>query len=82
MMQYFEWYIKPDSNHWKRLKEDAGHLKELGITSVWIPPCYKGTSKDDPGYGVYDMYDLGEFDQKGDIPTKYGTKEELLEAIK
>jgi len=81
MMQYFEWYIKPDSNHWKRLKEDAGHLKELGITSVWIPPCYKGTGIDDPGYGVYDMYDLGEFDQKGDIPTKYGTKEELLEAI-
>ena len=34
------------------------------------------------GYGVYDMYDLGEFDQKGTIRTKYGTKEEYLEAIR
>ena len=27
------------------------------------------------------MWDLGEFDQKGTVRTKYGTKEELLEAI-
>ena len=29
------------------------------------------------GYGIYDLYDLGEFDQKGDVRTKYGTKAEL-----
>ena len=34
------------------------------------------------GYGIYDYFDLGEFDQNGDVRTKYGTKEELLEAIK
>jgi len=34
------------------------------------------------GYGVYDLYDLGEFDQKGSVRTKYGTKEEYLNAIK
>ena len=33
------------------------------------------------GYGVYDLYDLGEFDQKGTIPTKYGTKQEYLDAV-
>lgn len=27
------------------------------------------------------MYDLGEFDQKGSVRTKYGTKEELLAAV-
>ncbi len=27
------------------------------------------------------MYDLGEFDQKGSVPTKYGTKEEYINAI-
>ena len=44
---------------------------------------YKGTAGvEDVGYGVYDYYDLGEFDQKGSIPTKYGTKDEYLEAIK
>jgi alpha-amylase len=31
------------------------------------------------GYDVYDLYDLGEFDQKGSRATKWGTKEELLE---
>ena len=46
-------------------------------------PAYKGTAGvEDVGYGVYDYYDLGEFDQKGSIPTKYGTKDEYLEAIK
>lgn len=30
------------------------------------------------GYDIYDLYDLGEFDQKGSTRTKWGTKEELL----
>ena len=30
------------------------------------------------GYDVYDLYDLGEFDQKGGKATKWGTKDELL----
>jgi alpha-amylase len=33
------------------------------------------------GYDVYDLFDLGEFDQKGGQATKYGTKEELITAI-
>lgn len=30
----------------------------------------------------YDLWDLGEFDQKGSVGTKWGTKEDLLRAIK
>lgn len=81
MMQFFEWYIEPDGNHWKRLKEMAPELKKAGIDSVWIPPVTKGQSAEDNGYAVYDLYDLGEFDQKGTVRTKYGTKQELMEAI-
>lgn len=81
MMQYFEWHITPDGNHWKRLKKEAARLSEAGITAVWIPPCFKSTSKEDVGYGIYDLYDLGEFDQKGSVKTKYGSKEDLLSAI-
>jgi alpha-amylase len=33
------------------------------------------------GYGVYDLFDLGEFDQKGSIRTKYGTKDEYVAAV-
>ena len=82
MMQYFEWYLPNDGLWWKRCAAKAENLAALGITQVWLPPAYKGTSQEDVGYGVYDMYDLGEFDQKGTIRTKYGTKEEYLEAIR
>lgn len=81
IMQFFEWHVKADGSHWKRLKEAAPRLKQVGINSVWIPPVTKGQSAEDTGYGIYDLYDLGEFDQKGTVRTKYGTKEELIEAI-
>ncbi|AJY74663.1 alpha-amylase [Paenibacillus beijingensis] len=81
MMQFFEWYVEADGNHWNRLKERAPELKQRGIDSVWIPPVTKSQSTDDNGYGIYDLYDLGEFDQKGAVRTKYGTKQELIEAI-
>ena len=49
---------------------------------MWLPPAYKGQAGvKDVGYGVYDTYDLGEFDQKGTVPTKYGTKDEYLAAV-
>ena len=81
MMQYFEWNLPNDGNLWKQLKEDASHLHEIGVTAVWIPPAYKADEQQDEGYATYDLYDLGEFDQKGTIRTKYGTKEELKEMI-
>ena len=34
------------------------------------------------GYDVYDLYDLGEFDQKGDVRTGWGSKEEFLDLIR
>lgn len=83
MMQYFEWYLSSNSTLWNELTKDAKHLENIGITHLWLPPAYKGSGgKNDVGYGVYDLYDLGEFDQKGSIPTKYGTKDEYIEAIK
>lgn len=81
MMQFFEWHIEADGTHWNRLQEMASELKRKGIDSVWIPPVTKGQSAEDTGYGVYDLYDLGEFDQKGTVRTKYGTKQELQDAI-
>jgi len=81
MMQYFEWYLPNDGLHWDRLKNDALNLKNRGITAVWIPPAYKGTTQNDVGYGAYDLYDLGEFNQKGTVRTKYGTKAQLQAAV-
>ncbi|WP_247937693.1 alpha-amylase [Streptococcus intermedius] len=82
LMQYFEWYLPNDGQHWNRLAKDAPHLASKGIRKVWMPPAFKATSSNDVGYGIYDLFDLGEFDQKGTIRTKYGLKEEYLKAIK
>lgn len=80
-MQYFEWNMPNTGKLWQELKEDAAHLHQMGITSVWIPPAYKAHEQQDEGYGTYDLFDLGEFNQKGTVRTKYGTKEELIEMI-
>lgn len=81
IIQFFHWYHSGEL--WKEFIEKAGLLKELGFTAVWFPPATKcSLGKDGRGYDVYDLYDLGEFDQKGGIPTRYGTKEEYLSAIK
>ena len=83
MMQFFEWNLTSDCSLWNTISENAKLLSSIGITSLWLPPAYKATGGiNDTGYGVYDLYDLGEFNQKGSIPTKYGTKEEYLNAIK
>lgn len=83
MMQYFHWYLPADGSLWNELKANAGALAESGVTSVWLPPAYKGTlGGEDVGYAVYDLFDLGEFDQKGSVRTKYGTKDEFVAAVK
>lgn len=82
MMQYFEWYMNCNKNLWNTVKKKGDELSKLGITSLWLPPAYKGIGGEkEVGYGVYDLYDLGEFDQKGSISTKYGTKNEYIDAI-
>jgi len=82
MLQSFHWYSESNEKFWNQVVEDAPHWAELGINSVWLPPAYKGTVGGySNGYDVYDIYDLGEFDQKGSVPTKYGTKQEYLQAI-
>jgi alpha-amylase len=82
MLQFFEWYYPTDGSLWNHFKGDAARLKKIGIDTVWLPPAHKGMSgKNSSGYDPYDRYDLGEFDQKGTIPTKYGTKQELIDAV-
>jgi alpha-amylase len=83
IFQFFHWYYSPEGNLWLHAIDKAAHMASLGVTHVWLPPAYKSAKGvNEPGYAVYDLYDLGEFDQKGTIRTKYGTKEEYLSCIK
>lgn len=82
LLQFFHWYIPANGQLWKQLTAEATKLAHMGITAVWAPPAFKGSrGKESEGYDLYDLYDLGEFDQKGTVATKYGTKQEYLDAI-
>lgn len=83
LFQFFQWYSPSDGTHWNDLASKAPELAAAGFTAIWIPPCSKGSGGvHDVGYGQYDLFDLGEFDQKGSVRTKYGTRDELLRAIR
>ncbi len=82
LIQYFHWYYNEPDNLWVKAAKEAEILKKLGITMVWFPPANKGSNGGySVGYDSYDLYDLGEFDQKNSRCTKYGSKEEYLNAI-
>ena len=82
LLQGFEWYLPADGTFWNKVKALAPSFYALGIDVIWLPPAYKcHTGGLDAGYGVYDLYDLGEFDQKGSVRTKYGTRDEYLACI-
>lgn len=82
IFQAFHWYYPADGSLWKQLAKEAKGLKESGVTMVWLPPAYKDhEGGDGRGYAVYDLYDLGEFDQHGSVRTKYGTKDEYVQCV-
>lgn len=82
LIQFFHWYYPTEENLWKKFESEVSNLKKLGINMAWLPPASKANGGGDSvGYDPYDLFDLGEFDQKGTIRTKYGSKKELDSAI-
>ncbi len=82
MIQYFEWYYPSDRSLYRKIISESSSLAKTGFNLLWMPPAYKGAAGiNDVGYGPYDLYDLGEFKQKGSQSTKYGTKRQYLKAI-
>jgi alpha-amylase len=78
MMQAFYWEPPAGATSWwKMLEGKACDLRKSGITAIWIPPPTKGASAADMGYGIFDRYDLGQYNQKGTVATRWGTRAEL-----
>lgn len=83
LLQFFHWYTQDGGGLWKELTEKAEGLASMGITDVWLPPAYKGAAGGfSVGYDTYDLFDLGEFDQKGTVATKYGDRAALEHACR
>jgi len=82
ILQCFHWYSPGGGTLWPEVTERAATFNDIGITMVWLPPACKGSEGEHSvGYDAYDLFDLGEFDQKGSVATKYGTKDQLHQAI-
>jgi alpha-amylase len=82
LFQAYHWYTPADGRLWEDLASQAQTLSNKGFTALWLPPAYKSAGGGyDVGYGVYDAYDLGEFQQKGSKRTKYGDKDQYLRLI-
>ena len=90
MIQGFYWDVTPGGVWWDSLAFYSDALGRAGFSGIWLPPPSKSDGQENVGYTPYDYYDLGEFDsQSGDrtsgsgafIPTKYGTKQQLLRAV-
>ncbi|AWL13063.1 Alpha-amylase [Saliniradius amylolyticus] len=80
LYQAFYWDAYPGL--WTELGTMARPLADAGITAMWLPPAAKAMNgTNSVGYDVYDFWDLGEFNQKGTIPTRYGTRMELEQAL-
>ncbi|PRX08981.1 UNVERIFIED_ORG: alpha-amylase [Martelella mediterranea] len=81
LLQFFHWYYPAGGTLWDEVAGKAAELADMGITDLWLPPAYKGAAGGySVGYDTYDLFDLGEFDQKGTVPTKYGDRGALENA--
>ena len=67
---------------WDHLAKQARSFQRVGFTALWLPPVTKGASGTlSIGYDVFDDYDLGSKNQKGSVPTRYGTREQLARCV-
>jgi hypothetical protein len=69
---------------WDHLAAQARPLSLAGFTAVWLPPVLKtasGANQGADGYGPFDDYDIGSRSQKGSLPTRYGSREQLQRCV-
>jgi alpha-amylase len=88
ILQGFYWNTNPgdiSTNSgvwWDTIAGRAPYLADVGFKTVWTPPANKGFGNVyDMGYGVYDYYDFGEYNQKGSTRTRHGNKAQLQSMI-
>lgn len=87
MLQGFYWNVpcpgldRSSTWWWDRLAMESGEIASSGFTAVWLPPMLKswggGRGLTSCGYDPYDDYDLGDKNQVGTVPTRYGNREQL-----
>ena len=75
------WLEKRETKWWRYLNRMLPQVAAAGFTALWLPPATKSEKWDSMGYDPYDYYDLGEFPQRGNTATLFGSKDELVDFI-
>jgi len=87
MMQAFHWDCPrvdgQEYTWWDHVRASVPSLAQVGFTALWLPPVHKAGNVGGPsmGYDPYDYYDVGNFDQKGSVPTWFGTRQALQDLV-
>jgi len=67
---------------WDSITTIAPQLAAAGFKTVWTPPANKGFAGIyDMGYGVYDYFDYGQYNQNGTTRTRHGNQAQLQAMI-
>ncbi len=81
-MQGFYWNSPPGGIWYDSLARLAPRLAAGGFSAIWFPPPTKGASGAfSMGYDPYDQYDFGSYNQEGTVETRFGSRQELINAI-
>lgn len=81
-IQGFYWNSTPGGIWYDSLAKLAPVLASAGFGAIWFPSPVKGMGGPySMGYDPYDHYDFGEYNQKGSIETRFGSRQELINAI-
>lgn len=82
LMQGFYWDTPYQGEWYDHIASKAEELSNAGFTAIWFPsPCKGDSGGYSMGYDVFDHYDLGNYYQQGTTETRFGSKNELLNAI-
>ncbi|MEO8413411.1 MAG: alpha-amylase family glycosyl hydrolase [Ginsengibacter sp.] len=88
IMQSFYWDCPKleakEFQWWATVQDKIKALSDVGFTAIWLPPACKAANLGgmSMGYDPYDYYDLGQIDQRGSVPTWFGTRSQLEQLIK
>ncbi|MFN0157175.1 MAG: alpha-amylase domain-containing protein [Bacteroidota bacterium] len=81
-LQGFYWNSTPGGLWWDSIASLAPRIGAAGFGAVWLPSPVKGAGGGfSMGYDPYDHYDFGEYNQKGTVETRFGSRQELINAI-
>ncbi|MBI5727926.1 MAG: T9SS type A sorting domain-containing protein, partial [Ignavibacteriales bacterium] len=82
-LQGFYWNSLPGGVWYDSLAKLAPRLASAGFGGIWFPSPAKGAAGAlSMGYDPYDHFDFGDYNQKGSVETRFGSRAELEAAIR